>query len=572
MKSIRRSIAPLVILCALAAPARSFAADVPCDLMYADAVSILKQSQLGRGDETKVRTKLENAWRAYALGGKNGREQALRDLDLAVKLLDTFKPVPAETLTPIRSSIEALAGCLRTAPAIATGTVDVRVLSSKADGTLVSAGAGATVSVQGIVLGTTNASGTVSAALPAGTYVLEAVSRNNAPGRANVTVVAGTTQPVDVVVDPARRVVEKIAVESAQIVNGVLPRDFRSFTLALKRGDETIKIRALGRLDFRSKGTRQGIADMFTVQSSGELALREIEALRAILVDRFDPFVIEVIGIDAKDAEYQGQIEFSFGRHRASVRVTGLPAGMTVPVRLTHQTTGLNFWSQTGANGVAEFGWLPSGGYVMDAEAVIEGERRLARGSFALENELVAEMALVSPAKAVAESQAREGAKPPIRGQTCYFDEDGNCHPEWPKYKIASLSFDIKADGTFGPRQYTVYDAWRRPPASDDEQTLLEGRGKEGLVELRALDAGGNVVYRQRVGVVLYKSMIPGPNGYPRLPLEEMNLHFTFPHGIATVITLRGWLSASEQTFDLDVLARDPVIAVRVPDPAEQRQ
>jgi hypothetical protein len=538
-------------------PGAAFA-DV-CRSQYDEVGAAVRAAYFPRGAEQKVTTKVDSAWRQYAAAGNV--KQALQALDVAGHLLTTppVSALPNDVTAPVRSAVASLSECIRNTPSPQTTTVAVRALVRTEEG-VAAAGAAVRITLEGEVLGTTNAKGEVTVSVPLGRRTLEAVAvTSDAGGSATIFAQSGAAQALEIVMERDQPRVNRGAISCDQVQDGVLASDFIALTCSILGADgEAVKVRALSRVDVTATGHRESVARFFRVSTDGRLTLQSAADFRAVILDRFDPLTLDVIAEASDGTRYQAVEDIAIGRHRLTVDVAGSGARGSIPVRITHERTGFSFWAVTGADGIASFGLLPDGLYRVWSEWVDGGERRFARSAVELLRNQTLSLPSFTAASAIAHSPGRpsEPTAPPTR---CYLDAEGNCHAEPVAFKRIVLSVRIVPNGTFIPVNYATYTALAKLKTQSEEE-LLAARGKQGAVEVRLLDVSGGVVFRTVAYAPLYEAEFVHEGVLHKVPAREVGFSVDLPFGAGTLVALRGWLPGSERTFDLTVLANDPAV------------
>ena len=142
-----------------------------CDSSYEAAAAAIKDAWLGQGLERKLLTKVDNSWRVYQSGMKNSQKNAVKQLENALRLLDSpaTKQIPPASREKIRKAIENFLACLSGAPPVDTATLTVRTFLPSdvaVDGRGDPAGAGVIIKIGGIEFGLTGAEGTATLQVP----------------------------------------------------------------------------------------------------------------------------------------------------------------------------------------------------------------------------------------------------------------------------------------------------------------------------------------------------------------------------------------------------------------------
>ena len=354
------------------------AATTPCLQEYRSALTAVRSAHLGRGLEQKLTTKLDNAWRKYAALSKNGPEQAARDVQNALDLLDSnaTKQIPPSLVTAIRNAITSFSGCLKATPAPQSGTVTVRtfLLNPSLGGAGASAGSGVSITVDGEEFARTGTDGTATVRILTGTSTIVAQRYGNQAGSAVVSIDPGQALTVDIVLTEDKEIGERGDVAADEVLDsGVLPQNFQTLTLRLSRDGSTIAVKKIASAELRSAGESFTISDQFTIGGSGEVRLVSATALRDLVDDRVDPFEVRLHLVDASGNSFYETVPFAVGRYALDGSVTassvsGLNTG-GLYVLAVHSQSGLAFRTTTDASGAFHFTNLPEGQYQVSTEA-----------------------------------------------------------------------------------------------------------------------------------------------------------------------------------------------------------
>lgn len=251
-------------------------AATPCAASYEHATSTTLAARLGQGLERKLVTKVENAWRIFSSGKKNGRKVALQQLGGALGLLErnSTKQLPEDVRAPVREAIDAFRRCIEGVE-IATASATIRVKRPDA-----SVAPGAIIRVNDEEVGITGADGALTVTLPAGGARVSAIRYMGEQGDAYLTLAPGTVGSVDILlVDREPQEQSKLVV--AEAVDGIFPSTATTFTLQFI--DPTGAIVPLADIDNIQLRKPDGSgwtywSDDFEVTSDGSLRARDAAA------------------------------------------------------------------------------------------------------------------------------------------------------------------------------------------------------------------------------------------------------------------------------------------------------
>jgi hypothetical protein len=369
----------------------SINAQPDCIPSYEAAVSSITDARLGQGLENKLLTKIKNSWRTYQSGKKNSTKNALNEIDNALRLLDSpaTKQIAPQERENIDRAIRAFRDCLSGAPPVEITTLTVRAFFPTETGTAGnSAGAGVIIRVNDIESGQTGTDGTVTLQVPAGTLQVEGRLYPSSAGSSEVTVAAGQAGQVDLILEDGKELSEDTRLALDEAPEGVLNRNFTTFTLRFLDGDATVllastelQIELLDPLN----GPGQFIQNLFALQADGRIIATNVSALRNLLLQRSGQLGINVYGVDARGRTHNKVVRF----HMGSIRVVGtLQAPPSFPglnvsgifVTANILNTNLVFHAVSDAAGKFEFPLLPTGNMEFKSETLQNGKYYYGQG------------------------------------------------------------------------------------------------------------------------------------------------------------------------------------------------
>ena len=566
-----RSISVLILALASLLVSGSAPAQTACAGEFGDALTAVQSASLSQGTAQKLATKVRNAARMYASASPNGKANALKELRVADDLIDgpSMKSVPTSTKQTLHASIDAVRACLTNAPAVQTTTLTVTVLALPGDGsTPQAAGANATVTVAGNTA-KTNGKGIATLAAPVGLQTVVAELGNSA-GYTKATLVAGTPAQVTVVMEGNRDTSARVLVTSPEIVDGVLPRDFAALTIRFEtEAGDAVAIDRLDQVVMRAASEIRNFTPMFRA-SGGAISLNDRASFAAFILDRVDPFELNVHALDKAANAYSGTLRFAVGRFRPTPAIAGAsPANVTF--KLIHERSGFAFWSTSSADGVFAWPLLPDGAYLVEGETEQGGQRLYARSGFILDRDKTfparffavtgtapgggTGLSTAAPSAAVM-ATTRENAKfyrTEPSGAVVPLDAPRE------KYSVIAINIDVNRDfGNFKARSIQDLDMPEPLPQSTEQELRdLETAVAAGIsatanarpVTVRGLDAGGNTVYRQAMmvrtsdaGEVLRPAgePAPPPADPPSATPPDLTLRVKVPASVQS-IEIRGW-------------------------------
>jgi hypothetical protein len=382
----------LLLTAALAVSAR---AQLPCQPSYEAAVAAIDGARIKQGDKQKLLSKVTNAWRAYASAKKNGAEQAARQLDVALRQLDS---PPTKTIAPgvradLRRAIRAFRDCISGAPQVEPATLTVRAFlpsDAATDGRGDPAGAGVIIRSAGVEYGATGEDGTATVQVPAGTHNVEARLYPSNAGEAEVTLAPGEVRAVDIVLDEGKELTESTTLVLDEAPDGVLGRNFTTFRLRFLDGETTVPLTEFDEVALDPHGAAPVFVEgMFALQADGSIAATNVAALRNLLLQRPGAIELRVHGTDARGRTHDRTVKFYLSRFRvrgtliAPPSFTGLNTSGVV-VTGTILNTDLVFTAVSDAAGVFEFPLLPTGNLEFRSETLQNGKYYYGQGILVL--------------------------------------------------------------------------------------------------------------------------------------------------------------------------------------------
>ncbi len=210
-----------------------------CELQY-DVASVAIATEIsGNGDRQKLRTKLDNAWRAFWKDKK--LDIANGHLDTLRHLLDSnaSNGVSAESKQVVGDLVGEFRQCINGQVPVGTATIAVSVFAfdeTTVDGKGASAGAGVYLFVDGQHLASTDNDGKAVVTVPAGLVNVQAIVPSSALAETTVQANAGTTVPLELILDDSKEVTSPVQLSVSSLNDSVLPSDFDSFVITLLDG------------------------------------------------------------------------------------------------------------------------------------------------------------------------------------------------------------------------------------------------------------------------------------------------------------------------------------------------
>lgn len=376
-----------------------------CKAQY-DATSFIIATEVeGNGDQRKLQTKLDNAWRAFW----KEKQPAIANssLDTLDQLLasNATKGVSAESKWLIAEDVEAFRDCINGQAPVGTATLSVTVFNfdeTSPDGRGEPAGPGVYLFVDGKHLASTDASGLATLTVPAGTVTVEAIVPSTAIVKATVAAPKGATVPLQLVLDDSKEVTSPVQLSISGMTGHVLPSTFDSFTITLLDNGAARAAVAVARVEIEDDlgNTLERLTDDFQVDSMGRLQPVDL-AVVANAVARYPgrALVLRVMAVDALGFTLHGTQPLYLGQHTLNVTLVAPPSNPTLPtsgVRVTYQLmgTGLTLVGTSDAAGHVSFGQVPFGNANLDSMTTQTGRYYYGQASFFLSRPSHAQVAM----------------------------------------------------------------------------------------------------------------------------------------------------------------------------------
>ena len=367
------TIVAAVLLTALWPGAEAAPSPAACDSSYEAAVAAIQDARLGLGLERKLLTKVDNAWRVYKSGLKNSQNNAGKQLESVLRLLDSpaTKQIPAASREKIRKAIQNFLACLSGAPPVDTATLTVRTFLPSdvaVDGRGDPAGAGVIIKIGGLEFGVTGADGTATLQVPAGTLQVTAVRYPSNMGEGEITLAAGETGQLNIIVDEGKEAAEATDVVLDEAPDGMLNRNFTTFTLRFLNDETTVQLQKLVEIELIDPlgGAPTFIENMFALQTDGRIITTNINGLRSLLLSRSGAIEIRVLAFDSQGRTHNNKVRFYVSSFRVVGTLQAPPsfpglnrAGINVTAAILN--TDLVFHAVSDSAGTFEFPLLPTG-------------------------------------------------------------------------------------------------------------------------------------------------------------------------------------------------------------------
>lgn len=352
-----------------------------CEAQYDAANLVIATEVDGRGDERKLQTKLDNAWRAF---WKEKKLSIANDsLDTLDELLasNATKGVSAESKALIAETVEDFRQCINGQSPVGTAILAISVFNydeTIPDGMGDPAGEDVYLFVDGKHLANTDANGQALLTVPAGTVVVQAIVPSTAIAVATVEAAKGATVPLHLILDDSKEVTSPIQLLISGMTGNVLPSTFDSFTITLLDNGAPRAAAAVAEVALEDDlgNTLVRLTDDFQVDSHGRLEPVNL-AVIANAVAKYPgrELVLRVAAEDALGFTLLGVQSLYLGQYTLNVTLMAPPSNPTlsvVDVLVTYQLmgTGLELVGVSDEAGNVSFGQVPLGNASLDSVIV----------------------------------------------------------------------------------------------------------------------------------------------------------------------------------------------------------
>lgn len=371
----------------------------PCKSDYESVISAIDNAPIAVGNKSKLRSHVNNAWRKFSSGKNQGSNNALKDLDQALKLLasNATAQVPPQTRASLTEAIQSMRACLASSAPTETATLKVRTFlpsDVSADGISGPAPAGVIIFVDNVEFGITNAAGKITLQVPARTLHIEARLYPSNSGETEVTLAPNETKQVDIILQDGKELSENATLKVDQLVDGVLDRNFTALSLRFIKDDGATVV--LKRIDLvalvsAAGGASRFTTEMFTLQSDGTLVLNNVDGFRSLLLFPVGKILLNAHGEDANGRVYDQTAEFFISAFKVVGHLAAPPSnpalntsGITVTGKVLNTPLVFNAVSDAGGN--FEFPLLPFGNLELFSETFQNGSFYYGQGVLSLNN------------------------------------------------------------------------------------------------------------------------------------------------------------------------------------------
>jgi hypothetical protein len=326
--------------------------------------------------------------RAMTLFRFDRSDDALQKLDSALQ----FRPGPWGSDVPrhrreherVLSAAALFRTCIAAAQPDPMATVTIRLYQyddTKRGGRGRPAEGPAYIDVDGLRAGQTAADGSVTLRVPSGKIRLEATLYPSSWAEESVTLAAGETRTVSIVLADSKEPAEDSALVLAEATDDIVPVASPSFTLRFMSDDGPVGITHLWRVELQDlDGNLIGVLDEMFIIREGAIVAPDPPAVFAALTKQFAETVILVAHAeDAAGRTHANEVRFRVGQFRLGVTLSPPPSNPAVPVSnvevfVSVVGTAIRVRAVSDATGRFEIASLPHGTLAFDSETVAEGK------------------------------------------------------------------------------------------------------------------------------------------------------------------------------------------------------
>ena len=312
------------------------AAQQSCAAAYQTATSAIATGATGQGVLMKLTTKVANAWRMFQDGNL---ASSLQELDVALNMLDgpPTRQIPDATRAQIAAAIGAFRACLAAGQPPSTATLTVRTFlldETQPDQKGEPAGEGVYIRIDGATIGQTGADGTLTAQVPSGTILVQAIVPSFSIGQATVTLAPGSSGEVSLVLDDGKQVIEDSDLILPELAEGVVASSFASFTLRFERAGTPVTLETIDLVELldRNGDIIAELKPLFTL-TGGAMTAADLASLRSALQGQAqNQIAIRAQGVDALGFTHAGTVHFRLGLFRLVGVLTPPPSNPALAV------------------------------------------------------------------------------------------------------------------------------------------------------------------------------------------------------------------------------------------------
>jgi len=255
-------------------------------------------------------------------------------------------------------------------------------------------GSGIEIKINGEVRAVTDVHGAVTLEAPGGEVEVAAVIPSVAEGKETVTLTAGETSEVKLLLANAEPEAGYADLILDELNEGILPWDFSSFTLRFVDNGTTAVLNQITdmRLIDENGSASATIKDLFSIDKNGLIVVSNLDAFRKQLLQNGLPAnIIEVEAVASSGVTYSNIIRFYLGRYQLAAQLAAPPSNpkldiANIPVTITLSGTDLMIDRVSDASGYINVGIFPGGEIEIYCEAVYDDNYYYGSGNLFLQS------------------------------------------------------------------------------------------------------------------------------------------------------------------------------------------
>lgn len=358
-----------------------------CYAEYSEA-KLASEVELSGQAPFRVTTRINLAWTAFYTG--KGVTYANSRLAEAIELirLPQITGVSPTSKAVVEDAVMDLRACINdeTPDGLAELTVNVFLMDESAEGNRgAPAGEDVRIFVNNEPVARTDANGQAVLSIPGGTSTVTAIVPSTAIAEAEVTVAAGGTASIDLVLDDGKEVVSEATAVVSAFVDDTFPRSASEFLISLTNMGVVRPILDVSHLYFEDASGSFIFQLMHedgrvSVTPSGTISVADPQALFDSLAQEHHGRKITLVvgGVDANGYTLEARRDFYLQNQYVEVQLTAPPSMSQLPlasvdVQYELMGAGLSIIKVSNGTGIAVFGLMPRGNTILTARTVHNG-------------------------------------------------------------------------------------------------------------------------------------------------------------------------------------------------------
>jgi hypothetical protein len=349
--------------------------DVVCHSELRQTISEIPDPILPNRD----RLELYEAWMDFRF---NRPADALTKIDRAAGVVRGVwgLRLPPDIRKDLGARLAAYRACIAAhqPPALATITLQAFFYNPEAANERVPAGAGITITADGVLLGQTGADSTLTAKVPSGP-IRAVATIAPAWGEAFIDLAPGDATKTLIILDPDKEVGETSDLILAEAVDDIIPATTRSFTFKFIRDGEPVPISRIYYVEitFPDGGT-EDLTERFTPGRDGIVAKDPSALFASIARHLTETITLRVEAEDTAGGSHHGTVGFRVGQSRLSLILAPPPSNPTLPVSNVAVAVsvvggGVAIEGRSDARGRVTFESVPHGVIALDCATTVDG-------------------------------------------------------------------------------------------------------------------------------------------------------------------------------------------------------